>query len=262
MLLDVDGIRAGNSEAIDSLNRECLQCARIGASGVGAQMFVEDIAQELVIHVLTRFIHVYDATRDAGPYLIEVARRMGSGMRRKTWREETAGVSEDSHEDTLPHVADDADAVDVQIEQEEIDARAAAARAELLRRMAEKRAGGQKPAAPLFTETELASVEQAVSELLARMDSKKPLPRPARQTTPRAPAPRQEDEVPTWKLMREWCKKLGIDTEDDAWHVQLSEPLGVHRATLWRWRYGRTNPAPSVLQSLTAIVDALSEART
>jgi hypothetical protein len=217
----------------------------------------------MTLHVLTRFIHVYDPTRDAEPYLIDVATKMGSGMRRKTWREESSGVSEDSHDDTLPHVADGADAADLQIEQEEEDTRASLARQELLRRMAAKRAQGKKQDAssePAFTPAELASVEQAVSELLAKMEGKKEPRRPARARVLRVAASQQECDVPAWQMMREWCQKLKIDTTDAAWHVQLSEPLGVHRATLWRWRYGKTSPAPSVLQALSAVVDALTEA--
>lgn len=256
MRLDVDGIRAGKNEAIESLHRTCRECARIGASKVGAQMFVDDITQEMVLHVLTRFIHVYDPTRDAEPYLIDVATKMGSGMRRKTWREETAGVSEDSHEDTLPHIVDQSDSAEVQLEQEEQDARAAAARKELLARITAKRAAAGK-AVGGFTQEELESVELAVAALLKKMDAAAPAP-PLPRLPPRGRVPRRktEAEEPIWQIMRTWCKKLGIDTSDDAWHVQLVEPLGVHRATLWRWRAGKTHPTAEAIRVINEIVDA------
>lgn len=257
MRLDVDGIRAGKNEAIESLHRTCRDCARIGASKVGAQMFVDDITQEMVLHVLTRFIHVYDPTRDAEPYLIDVATKMGSGMRRKTWREESSGVSEDSHEDTLPHIVDQSDSAELQLEQEEQDARAAAARKELLARITAKRqAAGKSPVG--FTQEELDSVEKAVAALLNKLEANAPKAMPPKlPARERAPRRRAEVEEPIWQVMRTWCVKLGIDTSDDAWHVQLVEPLGVHRATLWRWRTGKTHPTGEAIRAINEIVDAL-----
>lgn len=261
MLLDVAGIKAGRPDAIEAMHRACRSCARIGASKVGAQMFVDDIVQEMALHILTRFIHVYDPARDAEPYLIDVATKMGSGMRRKTWREETSGVSEDNVEDSLPCVVDGAEAIDQQIESDEEDARAAIARRELLRRMAERRKRAQVPESVRFTESELAAVEQALAAVLARAGEAGVPSAPLARATHARRTRAARTDAPAWSRMRDWCAKLGIDTDDASWHVQLSEPLGIHRATLWRWRYGKTHPTAAVLDAIDTAVAAMAKAR-
>lgn len=137
MKLPVEALAAREPRAIADLLRLCTQCARIGTSKVGAQEFTDDIAQEMTMFVLDRFLAQYDGERDVEPYLIEAGRRMGLSYYRKHSREVYVGAQEEGM-DPLLKLADQDLIAEEQVLQGEIERRAASARAVLLSRIRAK----------------------------------------------------------------------------------------------------------------------------
>lgn len=147
MKLHVEALVAREPRAIADLLRLCTHCARIGASKVGAQEFSDDIAQEIVLFVLDRFLAQYDGERDVEPYLIEAGRRMGLSYYRKHSREIHVGSQEEGL-DPLLQLQDQDMIAEERMLQAEIEQRAASARAVLLSRIRAKAALPQRGVAP------------------------------------------------------------------------------------------------------------------
>jgi DNA-directed RNA polymerase specialized sigma24 family protein/transcriptional regulator with XRE-family HTH domain len=129
--LDKEKLLAKDPGALSDLERVCRECARIGASRVGALDFVDDIVQEVMLKLLTEWIHAYDPSRDVEPTLIEASKYVGQTLRRKYGREVTMGdAGDEGHSDTWintvadPNYEDLGDLVDR--ENEETQAEAAA----------------------------------------------------------------------------------------------------------------------------------------
>lgn len=58
--------------------------------------------------------------------------------------------------------------------------------------------------------------------------------------------------APVSQHITRWMKKLDLEPDD---FDGLSRMIGVHRTTLYRWRNGKTQPAPRVIRQMDAIVD-------
>lgn len=95
MKLDKEKLLKRDPVALNELNRLCRECARIGASKVGALDFVDDIVQEVMIKLLTEWIHDYNPERDVEPTLISAAKFVGQTMRRRHGREVLMGDAGD-----------------------------------------------------------------------------------------------------------------------------------------------------------------------
>ena len=61
------------------------------------------------------------------------------------------------------------------------------------------------------------------------------------------------------EAMQQWAARLGISTADPSWHIVLADRIGAHRATVWRWRAGRTHPSQAIMDSIEAIVTHLED---
>lgn len=147
MRLDVPALRRQDAAALAALNKTCKTCARIGASKVGALPFVNDIAQDMLIVVLTRWLDVADGERDVEPYLIEMARRMGLSYYRRHSREINASPDDGEH-DLIGSMADEGPDAEAANLEQEVERQAAEALAALIARMREVRAGRGAAAAP------------------------------------------------------------------------------------------------------------------
>lgn len=242
MKLDVEALRQHDAVALASLRAAALRSAKLAAFNTGANDYEDDIAQEIVIHVLTRFLDVYDPALDVDNYFHEMARRLGRSMHRSSTRELHRGDALD-----LVDAAgfDDGDTADADIEREAIEQAAASARRILVERI---RARAHRNARKAHIKDAMEPQTQAAPSRRAPV-----------RTTPLVAA----DGAPlVWIKLREWCDVLGIDMNVPSWHNTLAERLGAHRATVWRWRRGVTQPSASVVRGLDALVaDMTAQAR-
>jgi DNA-binding XRE family transcriptional regulator len=87
MKLDPDGIRARDTKAMYDLVQVCKKAARIGTKRAAAMSFAEDVGQDLVMLVMTKWIDHYNPDRDVEPFLVESARRMALSYMRASNRE-------------------------------------------------------------------------------------------------------------------------------------------------------------------------------
>jgi DNA-directed RNA polymerase specialized sigma24 family protein len=99
MKLDKEKLLKNDPVALKDLERVCRECARIGASSVGALDFVDDIVQEVMIKLLTEWIRDYNPEREVEPTLISAAKFVGQTMRRRHGREVLMG---DGGDETFP----------------------------------------------------------------------------------------------------------------------------------------------------------------
>lgn len=83
MELDVQALQARDPAAVADLWRLCRDAAARASFRTGGREFVEDVAQEMVMVVLNAFLPNYEPGREIGPYLYEMARRMGLRFYRK-----------------------------------------------------------------------------------------------------------------------------------------------------------------------------------
>lgn len=242
MKLDVEALRQHDADALASLRAAALRSARLAAFSTGANNYEDDIAQEIVIHVLTRFLDVYDPALDVDNYFHEMARRLGRSMHRASTRELHRGDALD-----LADAAgfEDGDAAIEDIEREAVEQAAIDARRILAGRI---RARAHRNA--------------------KKTDARGDMDTQALPESPRRPAVRASpllaaDGAPLiWTKLREWCAVLGIDTSVSGWHNTLAERLGAHRATVWRWRNGKTQPSASVVRGLDALVADMTAKQT
>jgi transcriptional regulator with XRE-family HTH domain/DNA-directed RNA polymerase specialized sigma24 family protein len=83
MELDVQALQARDPAAVAGLWRQCRDAAVKASFRTGGREFVDDVAQEMVMVVLNAFLPNYEPGREIGPYLYEMARRMGLRFYRK-----------------------------------------------------------------------------------------------------------------------------------------------------------------------------------
>lgn len=307
MKLDASALQAGDGASLLQLDALCRECARKGAYKVGALSFADDIAQEMMLHVLHRFLAVYDGERDVEPYLIEVGRRLGLGFIRRHSKEMIFGMTEEGA-NPLDRMVDADPIADEMAMQDEIDAKARVARQTLIERMRGKKRVQSVKHAEIPPPT-----KSAIPTATVQSDSRAAINRRIRAArkevveinrirrrigytheqlakaigrTPNTVRTLQygavhgdpktvlaevraleerlafDATVPIWKRLREWCERLGIDHESEKnWHIALGELIGVHRATMYRWRTGKTQPMPHVMRALDSYVDGLANAR-
>lgn len=138
MQLDIAALQRRDGRAMAELLELCRKCARIGSNKAGALSFSDDIAQDMVMFVLDRFLAVYDGERDVEPFLIEVGRRMGLSYYRRHSREVIVGEREDGA-DPLLALEDASLIADEQLQEDEEAKRAADAKAILVARVRARR---------------------------------------------------------------------------------------------------------------------------
>lgn len=233
MQLDVAGLRVNDRTALRALQTTARSCAVAATGRLGVPDFADDVAQEVVLHVLTRFLDVYVPGREVDAYFLKVSRYLALGMRRQS--------SKESHREDVTSLRDaiecDTDSADRQAEQSEIAGRALAAKQILVSRIRARASSARKvahppPAVPVAVES------PASDKIVVR------------------PLPSGVEPAPVWRKMRDWCALLNIDTAaDTAWHNTLAEFIGVHRATVWRWRTGKTQPPKTVVRGIDLLIE-------
>lgn len=134
MKLDKDRLLKNDPAAIRELEAVIRECVRIGASQVGALEFRDDLAQELMMLVLFKTIHIYDPEREIEPFLIKAAKLAGMAMRRRHGREVLMGGGGGGDEDegfsswmgniADPNHEDAGDRVDRELAEDTADAEA------------------------------------------------------------------------------------------------------------------------------------------
>lgn len=95
MKLNKEKIRNNDQQALLELHRAAKNCAKIGAASVKAYEFADDIAQEVMMLVLSK-MDQYDPEREIEPFMIEASKLIGKTMLRKHSREILAGSEDDS----------------------------------------------------------------------------------------------------------------------------------------------------------------------
>jgi len=60
------------------------------------------------------------------------------------------------------------------------------------------------------------------------------------------------------RCVERWCHQLGIDADRT---TELAEQIGVHRATVYRWRTGKSHPPVYLKRKLDVMVSVLAERR-
>lgn len=125
MQLDVEALRRNDPDALKQLWKDCHRCAVKVGGKIGALSFIEDIAQDMVMVILTTFLDKYEVGREVEPFLNEMARRMGLRYYHQHSREDLQGdyqldVSNEDVED-----GQEADAVKRSIELDAESARKA-----------------------------------------------------------------------------------------------------------------------------------------
>lgn len=60
------------------------------------------------------------------------------------------------------------------------------------------------------------------------------------------------------RCVARWCNELGIDADRT---TELAEQIGVHRATVYRWRTGKSHPPIYLKRKLDVMVSVLAERR-
>lgn len=95
MKLNKEKIRNNDQQALLELHRAAKNCAKIGAASVKAYEFADDIAQEVMMLVLSK-MDQYDPEREIEPFMIEASKLIGKTMLRKHSREILAGGEDDS----------------------------------------------------------------------------------------------------------------------------------------------------------------------
>lgn len=294
--LDVAALRAHDPRAMRELDALCRKCARVGAAKVSAHEFIDDIVQEMMLMVLGKFVGVYDGVSEVDAFLVKTARLMGLGFLRKHSKEVLVSVRDgDERADILHEHADEsAQPLDEALDDRVTREQAVAAKQRLIDRIREKQAAQApiaaakaRPAAirpagsnwesgnrfrasketPLrlarhtigLTQSELAD-ELAVSvTTLRRLESEPAIPRDIKKRM----AKLLKDERladPANKAgtrrINKWAKRLGIDPGDT---VALADEIGVHRATVFRWKTGKSVPPPHIVRRVDAIVSVVSE---
>lgn len=83
MKLDIAGIIARKPAAMAELMSAARKSARIGCNRVGAESIFDDVAQEVAVLFLDRFVTKFDHAYNAEPLLIETSRRVALSMMRK-----------------------------------------------------------------------------------------------------------------------------------------------------------------------------------
>jgi DNA-directed RNA polymerase specialized sigma24 family protein len=257
--LDVEAIRTGQREAMQTLQRVCARCARIGVARMGApDDLADDVAQELAVLFLTDLIDRYSPDLDVEPMLIESARRLTSGMLRKSWRELASGAPGD--DPLLSDAPSGEPDVEEQVARQAARDEAIKAREVLLARARQAR---EAPPAPPqgdgvdMTDDELVEFLQRAVSLLDEIARRHGL------TLPEPPAgskrPRKTHR-PIIEHLHDWAARLRISLDDPAWHVPLADRIGAHRATVWRWRQGKTHPSQRMIDTIEAVVSQLESA--
>lgn len=286
----------------------CRECSRIGTSKAGAREFADDVMQDMALHVLGRFIDVYDAERDPRPYLIEVARRLGLGYLRRHSKEVIYGKQDDAYDPFDALLAEDME-VERRLEQDEADMRALQAKETLLARMRERAAGKPAPAVPSPPEApvvrprpsrppdmhadpvrqrrrqrpevrEIERIRRRIGYTHEQLAAAIDMAPSAIRTLCYGAVDGDPEEilrrvrgveathgvfdatVPIGQRLIEWCEKLGINHgEQDDWPSRLTEEIGVHRSTMFRWRSRNVQPAPHIMRAMDALVDALAQSK-
>ena len=142
MQLDVLALQSRDTTALAQLMEVCRTCARIGAHKAGAHAFADDIAQDLVMFVLEKFLPRYDPGRDVEPYLVETARRMGLAYGRRHNKEYLVG-GHDAGIDPVTLMADEEARAEERLAEDEVELMAGKAKEILIQRM-RSRTGASK----------------------------------------------------------------------------------------------------------------------
>lgn len=146
MRLDVQALESRDQAALAQLMEVCRGCARIGASKAGAHAFADDIAQDLAMFVLEKFLPRYDPERDVEPYLIESARRMGLAYLRRHSKEYLVGAREEGV-DPVALLVDEEIRGEERLVEDEVDRQAEQAKGILIERLRAKRGARPRRAA-------------------------------------------------------------------------------------------------------------------
>lgn len=134
MQLDVQALQSRDAAALAQLMEVCRTSARIGANKTGAHSFADDIAQDLMMFVLEKFLPRYDPGRDVEPYLIESARRMGLAYLRRHSKEYLVG-NRDEGVDPVALLVDKETRAEERLAENEVDRLVSQAKDTLIKRM-------------------------------------------------------------------------------------------------------------------------------
>lgn len=293
MKLDVEGIRRNDPVAMSEFYKLCKRSARIGASKVGAGEYVDDITQDMAMWIIDNFLPKYDPENDVDAYLIRVGEYMGRSHSRRGRREiqtGAPGLDQNSAFDTLE---DESIANAALVEQEQIEDRAANARKILFAKIRQKKAERDvqrerdiekskipppevERVDPFPSSATAPQLKDQVGFTFKQISEKLQQPvgvvraslREGEGSNEIVEAVKElrdtasfDATTPVWKRMRHWCELLGISQEQPHWHVELGDLLEVHRVTMYRWRYGKTQPLPHMMRALDVYITELATAR-
>jgi len=238
MKLDKAGLLAKDPIALKTFERVVRECARIGASHVGALEFAEDIAQELVIIILYRTIHIYDEQREIEPFLIEAAKRIGKTMRRKHGREVLIGEGS----------ADDARGGDW------IESVADPLHEDLSDRMDRERAEQRADADALLARL---AIEAGIPDPTGRHapDESAALPAPAARKARPKVRPKRRSSQPNRKPLCKSARRIReIRLQAKYTHRWMAQSLGITLSQMHAIEYGISKPGDGLVARAEAIL--------
>lgn len=232
MQLDVQALQSRDVAALAELMEVCRVCARIGGSKAGAHAFVDDIAQDLVMFVLEKFLPRYDPERNVEPYLVESARRMGLAYLRRHSREYLVG-DRDQGADPVTLMVDEEIAVEERLADDEVEREANTAKQILIKRMRTRRNSGTRV------------------ENKARAEPTPPrseVPAPAERSEPMSEAETRAEQArlarverPTVQELIKLRRRVGLTQEE------MARALGLSDNSIRSIEYGVVSGEPEAL---------------
>jgi len=262
---------------------------------MGAGDFADDISQEMFLHIMTGFLESYDPERDVDGWMMTYAQRAAQAMKRKhRWHREfqsegleTLSAADDDVEQQLEEEEEVRQAAkaleelnrrarragfgpppsrDVNAAQEQDDTQQRAqSRLERwqhkmrtrpvvheLKACARRLGLTQYQLATLFGVTlnhlrgilygRIAGTPEAFLKKLKALEGKHAQANGAVM-------------MPIQRKMECWRDRLRLG-RDPGWYLTLGEALGVHRATVYRWKNGLSQPLPHVVRFLDTCIEA------
>lgn len=296
MRLDVEAIKANDPAHSGEIFKLCTHIAGVTARKNHVHEYADDMAQDLVIIVLTRLPEIYDGVSEIDAWVWEAARRMTKGYKRRA-RREVSGEGDDEGEGLVARTADETSPTAEAWAQGLIVAEeAAAAKADLIKRITERAerqqlarssAGESGPAAeevvqeakqkPWFIDRslrprregwivrrQLGLTQNQMSELLGvsvnrYREREKAGSIPALWKAKGRELLKENRKLPESdgpKLVKRWLMALGLESDDT---TTLARRIGVHRATVYRWSKGKSHPQGAAIMHIEAIVEAACE---